>query len=268
MNWRRVLRNVFGPIVSLAAVIGIWQAIIVWGHVASYIAPRPLVALQAITSNWSILWPLTSWTIKETVYGLVAGAVIGVVFGVIMAKVPLLARTVYPVLIMSQAIPIVALALPLVLILGFSLMPKVVIVAWIVFFPVTVNLLDGLNNVDKDLLTLARVLGASRLKTFFVIEVPGAITPLFSGLKIGATYAVTGAIIAELAASSGSSLAEYQRAQAGQLNAAGVYGTTILMTAIGISWFLLMLGAEYMATPWRRRSVARRGWRSGKQKLQ
>jgi ABC-type nitrate/sulfonate/bicarbonate transport system permease component len=264
MTWRRVLKGVLGPIISLVAVVAIWQAIVVWGHVAPYIAPRPLAAFQAITSNWSVLWPLTSWTIKETVYGFVAGVVLGVSFGVIMAKIPFLARTIYPVLIMSQAIPIVALALPLVLILGFSLMPKVVIVAWIVFFPVTVNVLDGLNNVDKDLLTLSRVLGASKFRTFVVIEIPGAITPLFSGLKIGATYAVTGAIIAELAASTGSSLALYQHTEAGQLNAAGVYGTTILMTAIGMSWFLLTLGAEYLCTPWRRRSVARRGWRGAK----
>jgi len=264
MNWRKVLKGVLGPIISVAAVLGIWQAIVVWGNVAPYIAPRPLAAFQSITSNWSTLWPLTSWTIKETVYGFIAGVILGIGFGVIMAKIPFLARTVYPVLIMSQAIPIVALALPLVLILGFSLMPKVVIVAWIVFFPVTVSVLDGLNNVDKDLLTLSRVLGASKLRTFLVIEIPGAITPLFSGLKIGATYAVTGAIIAELAASSGQSLALYQHTQAGELNAAAVYGTTILMTAIGIGWFLLTLGAEYFFTPWRRRSVARKSWRSGR----
>lgn len=266
MTTRRLLKAVLGPIVSLIAVVAIWQAIVVWGHVPSYIAPRPLAAWQAITQNWSTLWPLTSWTIKETVYGFFAGVVFGIAFGVVMAKVPFLAKTVYPVLIMSQAIPIVALALPLVLILGFSLMPKVVIVAWIVFFPVTVNVLDGLHNVDKDLLTLSQVLGASKWRTFVVIEIPGAITPLFSGLKIGATYAVTGAIIAELAASSGSSLALYQHAQAGQLNAAGVYGTTILMTAIGMGWFLLTLGAEYLCTPWRRRSVARRKWRGARTK--
>lgn len=264
MTWRRVLRAVLGPVISFVSVIAIWQAIIVWGHVAPYIAPRPLTAFQSITSNWSTLWPLTSWTIKETIYGFFAGVFFGISFGVIMSKIPFLARTVYPVLIVSQAIPIVALALPLVLILGFSLMPKVVIVAWIVFFPVTVSVLDGLNNVDKDLLTLSRVLGASKWRTFLVIEIPGAITPLFSGLKIGATYAVTGAIIAELSASSGSSLALYQHTQAGQLDAAGVYGTTILMTGIGISWFLLTVWAEYLATPWRRRGVARRGFRSAR----
>lgn len=268
MNRRRLLWGVIGPVLSLVGVIALWQAIVVWGHVAPYIAPRPLVALQAITQNWGTLWPLTSWTIKETIYGFAAGAFFGIALGVLMAKAPWLSRVLYPILITSQAIPIVALALPLVLILGFSLMPKIVIVAWIVFFPVTVNVLDGLNNIDRDLVTLSRVMGASTFRTFVVIELPGAVTPLFSGLKIGATYAVTGAIIAELAASSGSSLALYQHAQAGQLNAAGVYGTTILMTIIGISWFLLVVGAEHLCTPWRRRSVARRTPRGARTELE
>ena len=133
-----------------------------------------------------------------------------------------------------------------------------VIVVWIVFFPVTVNTLDGLSHVDQDLLNLARVYGAPRWRTFLQIEIPAAATPMFSGLKIGATYAVTGAIIGELYGSNGSSLALYQEHANSNLNTAAVYGTTMLMTAIGISWFLLVVGTEVMVTPWQRRSVARR----------
>ena len=257
---RRLVRNIIGPLVSFVVVVAVWQAIVVWGHVAPYIAPKPLDAFRSITSNWSTLWPLTSWTIKETIYGFLVGAGLGIAFGVIMNKLAWLQRTLYPVLIVSQAVPIVALAAPLVLMMGFNLGPKIVIVTWIVFFPVTVNVLDGLNHVDQDLLTLAHVLGATRWRTFLVIEVPGAVTPLFSGLKIGATYAVTGAIIGELAASSGQSLALYQHNANAQLDSATVYGTTIIMTAIGISWFLLMVVAEQLSTPWLRRSTAR-SWR-------
>ncbi|MFI5036113.1 MAG: ABC transporter permease [Acidimicrobiales bacterium] len=157
--------------------------------------------------------------------------------------------------------PIIALALPLVLILGFSVTPIVVVVAWIVFFPVAVNVLDGLSHVDQDLVNLARVFGASRWRTFLQIEIPAAVTSLFTGLKIGATYAVTGAIIGEIyTAGGGASLALYQEHANANLNVAAVYGTTMLMTAIGISWFLLVLGVEVLVTPWQRRSVARRRW--------
>ncbi len=257
---RKILRNVGVPILSFVLLLLVWQWVVVGFHVASYIAPRPRQAFLAVTQNWSALWPLILGTIRETVYGFFVGAALGLGLGVIMAKVPVLQRIVYPVLVLSQAVPIIALAAPLVLILGFSVTPKVVIVAWIVFFPVTVNVLDGLTHVDKDLLNLARVYGASRWRTFIHIEIPATATPLFSGLKIGATYAVTGAIIGELAASDGASLALYQEHANANLNTAAVYGTTMVMTAIGITWFLLVVGVEVFATPWQRRTVARR-WR-------
>lgn len=255
---RRLLLNIGIPILSIVLLLSTWEAVVVFFHVAPYIAPRPLQAIEAVTQNWSNLWPLVLGTIRETVYGFACGAALGLTLGVVMAKLPVLQRLVYPVLVLSQAVPIIALAAPLVLILGFSVGPKVVIVAWIVFFPVTVNVLDGLSHVDQDLVNLARVYGASKWRTFLQIEIPASTTPLFSGLKIGATYAVTGAIIGELAASDGSSLALYQEHANSNLNTAAVYGTTMLMTAIGISWFLLVVGTEVVVTPWQRRSVARR----------
>jgi ABC-type nitrate/sulfonate/bicarbonate transport system permease component len=257
---RAVLRNVGIPILSIALLLLLWQAIVVVFHVAPYIAPRPLAAIQSVTDNWGALWPLVLGTVRETIYGFVCGTILGIGLGVVMAKAPFLHRMVYPVLVLSQGVPIIALGAPIVLILGFGIAPKVVIVAWIVFFPVTVNVVAGLSHVDQDLLNLARVYGASKWRTFFLIEIPASTTPLFAGLKIGATYAVTGAIIGELVSPSGAggSLALYQEHANTNFNVAGVYGTTMVMTAIGISWFLLIVASEVVATPWQRRTVARR----------
>jgi len=254
----RVWRNVGIPILSLGLLLVIWQAIVVGFHVDSYIAPRPLAAIAAITGNWSTLWPLLLGTIRETVYGFVGGAVLGIALGVVMAKVSFIQKMIYPLLVLSQAVPIIALATPLVLIFGLTIRPIIIVVAWIVFFPVTVSIVDGLSHVDPDLLNLAKVYGAGKFRTFWQIEVPASVSPLFSGLKIGATYAVTGAIIGELASSTGSNLAEYQQHANANFNTAAVYGSTILMTIIGISWFLLVVGCEIWATPWLRRSTARR----------
>ncbi|HEV2426921.1 MAG TPA: ABC transporter permease [Acidimicrobiales bacterium] len=255
---RRAALNVAVSALSLVLILLVWQAIIVWGHVAPYVAPRPWEAIRAVTGNWSTLWPLTLGTIRETVAGFVAGAVVGLLLAVAMTRLRVVNRLVYPMLILSQGVPIIALGPPLVLIFGFGIVPKVLIVAWITFFPVTVNGIDGLAHVDPDLMSLARVYGASRWRTFWHVELPAASTSLFSGLKIGATYAVAGAIIGELSASEGTSLAIYQQHADANFQTAAVYGTTMLMTVIGISWFLLMLGVEAWATPWRRRSVARR----------
>jgi ABC-type nitrate/sulfonate/bicarbonate transport system permease component len=255
---KKVLRSVLVPLISIGLVGLIWQLVVVGFHVQSYVAPKPLDAVNAVFSNWGILWPLVLGTIRETVYGFLVGAVLGVVLGVVMAKIEIIRRLVYPLLVLSQAVPIIALASPLVLILGFSVAPKIVIVAWIVFFPVTVNVVDGLTHVDQDLLNLARVYGASSWRTFTQIELPAVSTPLFSGLKIGATYAVGGAIIAELVGSTGSSLAYYQEHASSNLQTAAVYGTTLVMTVIGIGWFLLVAGLEILLTPWQRRTTARR----------
>jgi ABC-type nitrate/sulfonate/bicarbonate transport system permease component len=257
---RVLLRNVGIPILSIALLLLLWQAIVVVFDVAPYIAPRPLAAIQSVTDNWGLLWPLVLGTIRETIYGFVCGTLLGIGLGVVMAKAPFLHRMVYPVLVLSQGVPIIALGAPIVLILGFGIAPKVVIVAWIVFFPVTVNVLAGLSHVDQDLLNLARVYGASKWRTFFLIEIPASTTSLFAGLKIGATYAVTGAIIGELVTPSGAggSLALYQEEANTNFHTAAVYGTTMVMTAIGISWFLLIVASEVVATPWQRRTVARR----------
>jgi ABC-type nitrate/sulfonate/bicarbonate transport system permease component len=254
---RRAVRLVVVPVASFGLLVLVWWATVTWGHVAPYIAPTPLAAWRSVTSQWSTIWPLTWGTITETLWGFLAGATLGIVLAVAMAKVRLLRGLLYPLLIVTQAVPIVAVASPLVLLMGFNLGPKVVIVAWIVFFPVTVSVLDGLTHVDADLLTLSRVLGAPPWRTFLLLEVPAAVTPLFSGLKIGATYAVTGAIIGEMSASDGTSLALFQHNAIGQLDAATVYGTTMVMTAIGLAWFVLMVTLEYLCTPWTRRVTAR-----------
>jgi ABC-type nitrate/sulfonate/bicarbonate transport system permease component len=218
----------------------------------------PGAALGVIFNNLGMMKQLGWETISETFYGYVTGAVIGFVLAVIMAQIPIVHRLLYPALITSQAVPIVAIAAPLVIIFGFGLTPKIIIVAWIVFFPVVVNVLDGLASVDQDQVNLARLLGGTQLRTFMIVRLPACIGPLFSGLKIGASYAVTGAVIGEWTASSHVGLGTYLLTANSQMNTAGVYGAMLLLTAIGIGSFLLVLVAEHFATPWRSRMTAPR----------
>jgi len=252
---RSTARAILIPLASVALVFAVWAAIIRLFDVDPFVAPTPLEALGAVREDWGILWPLALQTLEETVYGFVAGAVLGFVLAVGMAQTRIVRDLLYPVLVASQAVPIIAIAAPLVILLGFGILPKVVIVAWIVFFPVAVSVLDGLARVDPDLVALARAMGGGRARIFRVIRLPATVGPLFSGLKIGATYAVTGAVIGELVGSTGSSLAGYQRQANSSLDTAAVWGSTLLMTAIGIGWFLLVVGIERLATPWRTRST-------------
>ena len=241
---------------AIALIFLAWQALVTFTSIPPYVIPAPGAAIAAIRDHGDILWPLTWQTVSETVYGYLLGAVIGFVLAVLMAQMPWVQRLIYPSLIISQAVPIVAIAAPLVIIFGFGLAPKLIIVAWIVFFPVVVNVLDGLGSVDQDQVNLARLLGGPRVRTFLIVRLPACIGPLFSGLKIGASYAVTGAVIGEWTASSGIGLGTYLLSANAQMNAAGVYGAVLILTGIGIGSFLLVQIAEYLATPWQSRMTA------------
>jgi ABC-type nitrate/sulfonate/bicarbonate transport system permease component len=196
-------------------------------------------------------------TLKETLTGYTIGAAVGFLLAVGMSQIPLMGRLVYPALVTSQAVPIVGIAAPLVIIFGFGMTPKLIIVAWIVFFPVVVNVMDGLAQVDPDQINLARLLGGTPLRTFMVVRLPAIIGPLFSGLKIGASYAVTGAVIGEWTASSRMGLGTYLLAANAQMNIVGVYAAMMLMTLIGVGSFVTLLVIQYLATPWRHRATSR-----------
>jgi len=243
-------------VVAIALIFVAWQVLLKLTGIPAYVIPSPGAALAQIHDNAELMRELTWQTVSETFYGYIVGAVVGFLLAVLMAQMPIVHRLLYPALITSQAVPIVAIAAPLVIVFGFGLTPKLIIVAWIVFFPVVVNVLDGLASVDQDQVNLARLLGGTRLRTFLIVRLPACIGPLFSGLKIGASYAVTGAVIGEWTASSRIGLGTFLLSANAQMNTAGVYGAMLLLTAIGIGSFLLVLVAEHFATPWRTRMTA------------
>jgi len=248
--------------VAVALIFGVWNLVIVAFGLKSYALPTPQSAVAADVDHWHDLAPLTLQTVEETAYGFLIGAAIGFLLGVVMSTSRTVQRLIYPTLITSQAVPIVAIAAPLAILFGFGMLPKLVIVAWVVFFPVVVNVLDGLAHIDPDLINLSRAMGARRGRGFLVIRLPATLSPLFSGLKIGATYAVTGAVIGEWMASAQQGLGTYLQTANASLDTRGVFGATILLTLIGVVSFLLVVAVEAVATPWRSRSTARPRLRS------
>ena len=257
MSWRRVGRWLT-PVVAVLGVFVLWGVIVRVFDVPDYVVPSPRAALAALVDDWDVMRPLLWTTVQETAIGFVVGAVLGFVLAVLMSRWGLVQRVLYPVLVGSQAIPIVAIVVPMALILGYGLRPKVAIVAFIVFFPVVVNVLDGLASVDRDLLNLARIMDGRPARVFLLIELPATLTPLFSALKLGATYAVTGAVLGEWAATTEAGLGTYLQIQNSRVNVDAVYAAVLLLTAIGVTGFLLVLAAEHLATPWRTRATARR----------
>lgn len=245
-------------VAALALIVVAWQLVVTVSGLPPYVIPPPALAFGTLVDRWPQLRRLTGETLYETALGYAVGAAVGFALALVMGQVRIVQRLVMPALIVSQAVPIVAVAAPLVIVFGFGTTPKLIIVAWIVFFPVVVNVLDGLAGVDRDTLNLARLMGGGGLRTFLIVKLPACIGPLFSGLKIGATYAVTGAVIGEWTASAKQGLGTYLLTANAQMNTAGVYAAMLLLTAIGVGSFLLVVWLEGVATPWRSRSTAPR----------
>jgi ABC-type nitrate/sulfonate/bicarbonate transport system permease component len=261
----RYTMNVAAAALSIGAIWFGWWAAVTGLHAKSYVACTPAQAFDAITQNWSFLQPLVWSTIQLTFFGFAAGTIAGLLLATVMSRVRLLEQLLYPTVITSQAIPVVALAPLLVLIFNFTDTPIVIVVAVFTFFPITINTLGAFKAVDPDLVDLARALGSRRWRRFTVIELPSAVPGLLAGLKIASVYAVSGAIISELFDTTSASSLGYNQARAiASYNTPLIYGDTIVMTVMSLVWFLAVVGLGYLATPWLHRDEAPRWWRGGR----
>lgn len=254
---RAKLPYVLRPVIAVLAAGVLWELVVIIFNVPHYVMPTPVDAIKYVFNHWSRLQPLFVRTAEECLFGFLIGIAAGVLLAVLMAEIPLFNSIVYPLMIASQATPIVAIAPPLVIIIGFGWAPKLVIVALIVFFPVIVNVLGALKSVDQDMLNLVKSIGTSRWRMLLLIKFPSALQPLGAALRIGATYAVTGAVIGEWTATTTPGLGSDILVQQSALNTPAVFGEVLLLTALGIFGFLLMSWIEQLITPWRRKSKAR-----------
>ena len=187
-----------GPAVTAVALLLIlWQGVCMLGLVPGFMLPSPLEVVQAFISERKMLWEHAVVTLQEAFIGLALGVAIGFVFAVLMDTFEVLYKAIYPILVITQTIPTVAIAPLLVLWFGYEMTPKIILIVIATFFPVTVGLLDGFRAADKDAIGLLRSMGASRGQIFRYIKAPSALPQFFSGLRIAAAYSVVGAVISE-----------------------------------------------------------------------
>ena len=248
-----LLRRAGPPALLLAGAIAAWQGIAGLPGVDDLTLASPTETLAALARDLPLLLDAARVTLLEVVLGLVLAIAVGAVAAVAMHLVRPLRDAAYPVLVASQAIPIVVLAPLFVLAFDYGLAPKLAIVALICFFPVTVNLLDGLRSVEPDLLKLMRSFGASRLSTLRRVELPSALPSFFSGLRVAATVSVIGAVFGEWAGAD-EGLGRLVLLANNQLQTPRVYAGVVLLTLMAVGLFLLAGLAERVAVPWKRRA--------------
>jgi putative hydroxymethylpyrimidine transport system permease protein len=240
----------YGPaILIMFGGVGLWQLILPVAHVPAYLLPTPPEIAADMATDWPVLEPALLVTFWEILLGFVISVAAGVGLAVLLHLLVVVRRAVYPVLIGSQTIPIIVLAPVLVILLGYGIAPKLVIVALICFFPIVVNGIDGLRSVDEELIRMMRTLNASRWAIFRRVEFPAALPSIFSGMRIAATFASVGAVFGEWSGSN-QGLGYVMLAATPNLLTARIFAAIVLLTVIALALFGAVSLLERIFVPW------------------
>ncbi len=234
--------------VVAAAVVFVlaWKLIVVVGGYPVFILPAPEVVFGRFVTAWTdgTILPHALATLQEIVIGFIVGASLAVIVGYLLARSPLAERLLSPYLVAAQATPILAIAPLLVLWLGTGLLPKVVICALIVFFPVAVATMIGIRAVDKRLLELGRSLRATRWQVFRYLELPAATPQILGGMRVGVTLAVIGAIVGEWAGADKGLGVLVNLARGSLFDFPLMFATLLTIALIAVVLYLLVVLAE------------------------
>ena len=185
------------PSIIIAVLLMIWQILSMVNIIPKFMLPSPFEVVKAFVYDFPLLMEHTKITLLEAFLGLGLGIILGFSVAVIMDRFEYAYKMIYPVLIISQTIPTVAIAPLLVLWLGYGILPKITLIVMTSFFPITIGLLDGFRSADKDMLNLLKTMGATSFQNFVHVKLPGSLGYFFAGLRISVSYSIIGAVVAE-----------------------------------------------------------------------
>jgi len=237
------------PLCLGVIVVALWQAYVAISGVRESIFPSPLEVARALVRDRSVLASGAGTTLSEILLGFAAAIVVGVALALAVSSSRLIERALYPWLVVTQMIPVPAIAPVVVLWTGFDIRPRVIVIALVSFFPIAVNTIDGLRATDAELVGLLRTLGAGRRQLFRVAKLPTALPYLFSGLRVSAALAVIGAVFAEWVGSSGG-LGYLILTYNSQTETPDVFAAIVVLAAIGVALFAAVGIAERLLIPW------------------
>lgn len=227
----------------------VWEFIVTFSGIKAYILPSPIMIGKALIETYSLLWEHSVQTIIETLQGFALAVLIGFILAMLMELIPVLKSMLYPLIVLSQTIPIMAVAPLLIIWFGYGLLPKVVVVILVCFFPVTVSLVEGLEATDRDMERLLLAMGASPWQIFKIVKLPGSLPSFFAGLKISATYSMMGAVIAEwLGASKG--LGVFMIRSMKSFLTARVFASIVVISVLSLVFFGMIVILARVTMPW------------------
>ena len=185
------------PAVFIIALVVIWESVVRIFHIPMYILPAPTKVIRTLFHELPVLSTHIGITVLEAVLGISISLVFALVLGILMDCFPLIRKGIYPLLVITQTVPMIVLAPIFIIYMGFGIAPKILTVVLMCFFPVAISFSDGLAQVDEEYVHLVRSYGAGRIMSYRLVKIPAAIPSLLSGLKVAATYSISGAVVGE-----------------------------------------------------------------------
>lgn len=258
-DWvRRGAGRLLPPLIFALLFLSIWQVGVDRSGLSEALLPKPASVARALWDDRVLLRDNAWVTVREIMAGEALALLLGIGSGVALAAMRPLQRAVYPWLVISQTVPIIAIAPVFVLWTGFDIRPKLMVIALVSYFPLTVTTIDGLRAADPELLDLLRSLGGTPFHIFRMARIPAALPSIFSGLKVAATLSVVGAVFGEWVGSS-DGLGYLILTFNNQTATADVFAVIAVLAAIGVSLFGLVRALEQLLLPWRSGRPSREG---------
>jgi len=242
----------FIPVIVIITLLIVWQIASLAEWIPSYMLPAPSDVIRAFIAEFPLLMEHAKVTLLEAMLGLIFGVLLGFLCAAFMDACKPIQKGLYPILILTQTVPPVAIAPLLILWFSYGITPKVILVVLVSFFPIAIGLLEGFQSVDVDTLRLMRSMNASPWQIFWHVKFPHALGEFFSGLKIAVSYSVVGAVIAEwLGGYSG--LGVYMTRVKKSYDYDKMFAVIFLISAISLALMGLVKLAQYKLMPWNRK---------------
>jgi len=234
---------------AVLIILVLWEAGVRVFDMPSFILPAPSRVVVSLAESFPLIAAHTRVTLYESMVGFAIAVVFSFVIAFVMDSIPMIKEALYPVLVISQTIPIITIAPLFVIWFGYGLLPKVIVVFLVCFFPVAVSFLGGLESVDRDMYNLLKSMGAGRMQIFRLLKLPAALPSFFSGMKISAAYSIMGAVIGEwLGAKAG--LGQFMRLSMHSFAVDRTLAAIIVIIVLSLGVFEVIRLLEKLFMPW------------------
>jgi len=248
-NRRAAWSRFMPPLALFVGVVVAWEAVSRMFRLPEFVLPAPTAIVEVLIAHQASLAYAAFVTSQEVLWGFLLSAVIGAGVALVIARFATFGRALYPLVVLFQNVPKVALAPLFILWFGFDLAPKVVLIVVIAFFPVAINMLVGLQTVDANLVALMRSVGASRNEILMRIQIPNSLPYLMAGLKVAVTLAVIGAIVGEFAGAQ-AGLGYMIQFASTQMQTSLVFAALVEVSVLGMLFYYVIEWIERRYIDW------------------